>query len=71
MLMRREYAPLRSPRSFSNGGGLRKGSAARMPRSSSAFGRSPAEVRRRVFFFESGVKTMLQSVTNLARHHKA
>ncbi len=42
MLIRREYAPARSPTSFSNGGGVWKGFSANSFSNCSAFGFSPA-----------------------------
>ncbi len=59
MLMRREYAPERSPTSFSNGGGLRRGSDRRTSSNSSAFFLRPLLASFRASFWAGAVKTTL------------
>lgn len=60
MLMRLEYAPERSPTSFSQGGGLRRGSERRISSSASAFFFRPLRASFFASFWACVVKTTRQ-----------
>src|ERR1700693_4200359 len=63
MLRRREYAPARSPTSFSKGGGLRLGFTRRISSKSSTLPRRPPRAIFRASFCACFVNTTRQALT--------